>query len=116
MSILSAVIRSRPKDLNAVVARMQGLPGVDLAINPGDGRLVLVIEDALAGDVMHGAAHTLAGIAAWPEVLNTSLVWEYSGPDAPPTADAALMDFQDWRGLHGGKKTRRGNDAQPTNQ
>lgn len=96
MSILGAVVRLRPEHLAAVVPRFAALPGADLALNPGDGRLVLVIEDALADGVVHAAAATLAAIAQWPEVLNTSLVYEYSGPDAPP-ADA-VSDYRAWRG------------------
>jgi hypothetical protein len=30
-------------------------------------------------------------------VLNTSLVYEYSGPDVPATA-AGVSDYRDWRG------------------
>jgi hypothetical protein len=48
-----------------------------------DGRVVIVIEDS-AGST---AAATLGAIALWPEVLNTSLVYEYSGPDSPPPDD-----------------------------
>jgi hypothetical protein len=66
MSILGAVVRTRPEHLDAVVPRVAALPGVDLALNPGDGRLVLVIEDAQVGDTVHGAAATLAAIATGP--------------------------------------------------
>ncbi len=98
MSILGAVVRVRPEHLAAVVPRLSVLPGTDLALNPGDGRLVLVLEDAEADGVLHSAAATLASIAMWAEVLNTSLVYEYSGPDAPPAGDAAVEDYRAWRG------------------
>ena len=97
MSILGAVIRVRPEQLPGVVARLHLLPGVDVALNPGDGRLVLVIEDAAIDHAVHEAAHTLEQIAQWRDVLNTSLVYEYSGPDAPATA-ATVSDYRDWRG------------------
>lgn len=98
MSILGAVVRVRPEHLATVVPRLSTLPGADLALNPGDGRLVLVLEDAQVDDVIHGAAATLAAIAMWPEVLNTSLVYEYSGPDAPPLGSGAVEDYRAWRG------------------
>ena len=98
MSILGAVVRVRPEHLATVVPRLSTLPGADLALNPGDGRLVLVIEDAQLDGVIHGAAATLASIALWPEVLNTSLVYEYSGPDAPPIGGGAVEDYRAWRG------------------
>lgn len=98
MSILGAVVRIRPEHLQAVLPRAQSLPGVDVALNPGDGRLVMVIEDAEREGVVHAAAATLAAIALWPEVLNTSLVYEYSGPDAPPAGSGAVEDYRAWRG------------------
>lgn len=98
MSILGAVVRVRPQHLPAVTPRIATLPGTDLALDPGDGRLVLVLEDVVAEGTTHSAAATLAAIALWPEVLNTSLVYEYSGPDAPPPGDAAVDDYRAWRG------------------
>lgn len=98
MSILGAVVRSRLEHLQAVQARAAALPGVDVALNPGDGRLVLVLEDAEVDGVVHAAAATLAAIALWPDVLNTSLVYEYSGPDAPPAGSGSVNDYRAWRG------------------
>ncbi len=99
MSILGAVVRVRPQHLDAVVPRAAALPGVDVALNPGDGRLVMVLEDAESEDgSVHSAAATLAAIALWPEVLGTSLVYEYSGPDAPPAGAGAVEDYRAWRG------------------
>lgn len=98
MSILGVVVRVRPENIPAVVARLATLPGADVSLNPGDGRLVMVMEDAEVSGVVHSAASTMAAIALWPDVLNTSLVYEYSGPDAPPLGEAGLKDYRDWRG------------------
>ena len=98
MSILGAVVRVLPRHLDEVVAQLAALPGTDVALNPGDGRLVLVMEDAEVQGAVHTAASTLTQIATWPKVLSTSLVYEYSGPDAPSFDDAGLSSFQDWRG------------------
>ena len=95
MSILGAVVRVRPQHLEAVVPRLTARPGLDLALNPGDGRLVLVLEDAERDGTVHSAAATLAEIALWPEVLGTSLVYEYSGPDSP--APDTVTQGNDWR-------------------
>lgn len=92
------VVRVRPEHVAVVSSRITTLPGADVSLNPGDGRLVTVIEDAEIAGVIHSAAATMAAIALWPDVLNTSLVYEYSGPDAPPLGDAALTDYRDWRG------------------
>ena len=98
MSILGAVVRVRPSDVAATVAELAACPGTDVALDPGDGRLVLVIEDAERDGQLHAAAATLASIALLPQVLNTSLVYEYSGPDAPPTGGGAVEDYRAWRG------------------
>lgn len=111
MSILGAVVRVRPEHLSSVSSRLAALPGVDVALNPGDGRLVLVMEDVAveggtrdANDVA-GAAATLTGIASWPDVLSTSLVYEYSGPDAPPLITDDMSDYRAWRGNPGRKSS-----------
>lgn len=91
MSVLGAALRTRPEHLPATLARLQGLEGTDVALNPGDGRLVLVIEDAA-----QPAAAMLAALALWPEVMSISLVYEYSGPDSP-SADE-VTDYRAWRG------------------
>jgi len=98
VSILGAVVRVRPQHRVDVVSRASALPGVDVALDPGDGRLVVVLEDAEVDGTVHSAAATLAAIAMWPEVLNTSLVYEYSGPDAPPAGSGAVEDYRAWRG------------------
>jgi periplasmic nitrate reductase NapD len=91
MSILGVILRAREADLPAIGERLATLPGVDQAARDG-GRLVLVIEDAGG----RSAAATMAEIALWPQVLNTSLVYEYSGPDVPGDP-GAVQDYADWR-------------------
>jgi periplasmic nitrate reductase NapD len=91
MSILGVIVRTRPGDLAAVRQELSTRPGVDIAADPGDGRVVIVIEDT-ATTV---AAALLGEIATWKTVLNTSLVYEYSGPDSPPPD--GVEGFIDWR-------------------
>jgi len=74
MSILGVIVRTRAADREPVAARLRDLPGADLAIDAGDGRMVVVLEDSAT----RSAAETLAEIALWPGVLNTSLVYEHS--------------------------------------
>lgn len=94
MSILGVIVRAHPEAAAGVEARLRQLPGVDVAEAAAatDGRLVIVIEDSAETS----AAATLGAIALWREVLNTSLVYEYSGPDSP--APDTLSDYRDWRG------------------
>lgn len=98
MSILGVVVRTNPRHLDTVAQRLAALPGVDLALNPGDGRLVAVIEDAIdAAGHRHSAAATMAGLAQWAEVLSTSLVYEYSGDDIADAPDGLPLDYRSWR-------------------
>jgi len=104
MSILGVIVRAQPHALSGIEARLRSLPGVDVAETTAaaDGRLVLVIEDSPHAS----AAATLGAIALWPEVLNTSLVYEYSGPDSP--APDEVDSYRDWRNSLGGKPNARG--------
>jgi periplasmic nitrate reductase NapD len=93
MSILGVIVRSRPEAVASIEARLRACPGVDVAdlAAAADGRLVIVIEDTDRST----AAATLGAIALWPDVLNTALVYEYSGPDSPAPDDT--VDYRDWR-------------------
>lgn len=95
MSILGTVVRVRPEHLAEVIAELSVQPGMDIALNPGDGRLVVIIENTTATT----AAQAMAAMALMPHVLNTSLVYEYSGPDleedSPPLQE--VKQFQSWR-------------------
>lgn len=95
MSILGTVVRVRPEHLTEVMAELGRWPGLDIALNSGDGRLVVILEDT--ADTT--AAQNMAAMALLPKVLNTSLVYEYSGADvmcvdAPASAD---VSYQSWR-------------------
>ena len=113
MSILGAVVRTHPRELKALRNRLLVMRGVEIAADPDDGRLVIVIDDLdLAGtpdapattidpgsidSAPVSAAETLNAIGRLPEVLSLSLVYEYSGPDAPPPAGMQQIDFRSWR-------------------
>lgn len=93
MTILGVIVRTHPRHVAEVDARLRVLPGVDVADNgqASDGRLVVVIEDTAETS----AAATLGDIATWQPVLNTALVYEYSGPDSPAPDD--VQSYRDWR-------------------
>ena len=95
MSILGVVLRVQPSHLAEVIHELTPLAGLDIALNPGDGRLVLILEDTQD----RAAAQTFAAIALLPGVLNASLVYEYSGPDVACTESAQSFDtrYQSWR-------------------
>ena len=92
MSILGVIVRARVDDEAALRERLAQLAGVDVALDPGDGRLILVIEDAPG----RAAAASLAEISQWPIVINTSLVYEHSGADVSDS-QPGVADYADWR-------------------
>jgi nitrate reductase NapAB chaperone NapD len=94
MSILGVVLRAHPQQRSCIAARLGGLPGVEIAADPGDGRWVLVLEDQPGAPL--SAAALLGQMATWPEVLGTSLVYEYSGPESPAPGDGPA-DYRAWR-------------------
>lgn len=90
MSILGTVVRTRREHLETVVAQLSDFSGLEVALNPGDGRLVVLIENSPT----RTAAETMNAMAQIPQILSTSLVYEYSDatqvhPQAAP-AQAAL--------------------------
>jgi len=95
MSILGIVVRTTPEHVADVTAELAVFPELEIALNPGDGRMVVIAEDSAE----RSAAQLMAQIALMPRVLNTSLVYEYSGPDLPRTAatEPASTRFQSWR-------------------
>jgi nitrate reductase NapAB chaperone NapD len=98
MSILGVIVRTRPAQRRALAARVAALPGVELAVDPGDGRLVLVVEDAVVDGRRLAAAATMAEIATWPDTLSTSLVYEHSDDEDAAASTHAAFDFRAWRG------------------
>lgn len=97
MSILGVVLRARPEAIDGLRQRLDGQAGLELAANPGDGRLVLVLEDLPEAQPPVVAAELLGRIAGWPDILGTSLVYEYSGPDSPAPAGSEDLDYRAWR-------------------
>jgi nitrate reductase NapAB chaperone NapD len=97
MSILGVVLRVRPEAIGTLREQLTDQPGLDVALDPGDGRMVLVLEDLPDASPPVVAADWLGRIAGWPDVLGTSLVYEYSGPDSPAPAGSEDMDYRAWR-------------------
>ncbi|MDO5288948.1 MAG: chaperone NapD [Pseudomonadota bacterium] len=92
MSVLGIVVRTLPAQRAELAARLAALPGCELGPDPGDGRLVAVLE-SLPGQP---AALSMEDIAQWPQVQSLSLVYEHSDP-AEDTGDTPHLDFRHWR-------------------
>ena len=94
MSVLGCVFRVKPENVHSVCIELQNTEGVEVGLNPGDGRIVLVIEDT----PRTSAAQTFAAISLLDDVVGASLVYEYSGPDIDGFADThEETRYQSWR-------------------
>jgi periplasmic nitrate reductase NapD len=95
MSILGCVFRVKTDKLPQILDVLHTTGGVDVALNPGDGRLVLIVEDSYNTS----ASQTFAAISLLPDVLSASLVYEYSGPDviSLQTESVDKTRYQSWR-------------------
>ena len=95
MNILGCVLRVVPQYLPQVMSKLSATDGVEIALNPGDGRLVLILEDT----AHTGAAQTFAAISLLPKVLSASLVYEHSEPEphTDNTGPEPHTGFQAWR-------------------
>ena len=96
MSILGAVIRAHPRELTALRRQLSAFPGLSIEADPGDGRLVILIEDSSVHPERSAVA-TLNAVGQLPEALSLSLVYEYSGPDSAPPSGMSAVDFRSWR-------------------
>ena len=110
MSVLGVVVRVSPAHREAVSQRLARTPGVDLGPDPGDGRLIAVIESTADTP----AAAIMADIAQWPAVHNLSLVFEQSDPDA--AEQPAEFDFRAWRSSVGDFARRQAEPAVSTSR
>lgn len=96
MSILGCVLKVKADKLGGVLTSLKRAVGTDVALNPNDGRLVLILEDTESTT----AAQTFAAISLLPDVLSASLVYEYSGPDVTRSdkgRSAENTRYQSWR-------------------
>jgi len=94
MSLLACLIRVRPEKIPQISAALAVTDGVEVGMDPGDGRLILVIEDTASTT----AAQTFAAISLFDDVVSASLVYEYSGPDDLPASPGGDdVRYQSWR-------------------
>ena len=93
MSVLGIVVRTLPAQRAKVAARLAALPGCEMGPDPGDGRMVIVLESTEDTP----AAVSMDTIARWPEVQSISLVYEHSDPDEDSGNQPYALDYRSWR-------------------
>ncbi len=78
MGIYSVVIHTRPENLQSVSDRLKVIGGVEVHGTSDKGKLVVSLEHPERGY----CSETLMSFHNIPGVLNSSLIYEYSGDEA----------------------------------
>lgn len=74
MEVSSMILRTRPERLGDVRGELDAIPGVEIHGDPGDGRLVITVED---GDG-YKVSESITRLHEVDGVMAISLVYEYS--------------------------------------
>ena len=74
MKIVSLVLKLLPEHAEAVKAGVEAVPGASVAVDSGDGRLIVLIED---GDG-YAVSESILQVHRVPHVMSVTLSYEYS--------------------------------------
>ncbi|HZX29936.1 MAG TPA: chaperone NapD [Rhodocyclaceae bacterium] len=74
MKIVSLVLKTLPEHAASVIDQVEAVPGASLALDAGDGRLVVLIEDGED----YAVSDSILQIHRVPHVMSVTLSYEYS--------------------------------------
>lgn len=74
MKIVSLVLKTLPEHAPSVIGQVEAVPGASLALDAGDGRLVVLIEDGEG----YAVSDSILQIHRVPHVMSVTLSYEYS--------------------------------------
>lgn len=88
MKIVSLLTRIRPEQAESVATQLATIPGVSLHGTTPDGtRLVVMIEDGEG----YAVSDSILAVSNSPEVLGTTLAYEYTDEEVTPAELAAAF-------------------------
>ena len=90
MGIYSVVIHTRPENLQSVSDRLLLLDGVEVHAQNDKGKLVVSLEHPDRGY----CSATLMDFHNIPGVLNSSLIYEYSGDESDLSRELVTANLQ----------------------
>jgi nitrate reductase NapD len=73
-NVCGVLVHTRPSEVEVVMRRLVGLPGVEVHAATEEGRLVVTVEDTDACL----AIDTITDVFQIPGVINASLVYQYT--------------------------------------
>jgi len=74
MKIVSLVLKFLPEDVDAVKFAIEPIPGASVAVDNGDGRMIVLLEDGPD----YAVSDSILQVHQIPQVMSTTLSYEYS--------------------------------------
>lgn len=74
MKIVSLVLKFLPAHADAVRAGVETVPGASVALDTGDGRMIVIIEDGES----YAVSDSILQVHRVPDLLSVTLSYEYS--------------------------------------
>ncbi|MDR0563479.1 MAG: chaperone NapD [Azoarcus sp.] len=74
MKIVSLVLKFLPNHAEAIKPLVAAVPGASVAVDSGDGRMIVVLEDGPD----YAVSDSILQIHQIPQVMSTTLSYEYS--------------------------------------
>jgi nitrate reductase NapD len=74
MKIVSLVLKFLPEDAEVVRSVVESAPGASVAVDNGDGRMIVLLEDGSD----YAVSDSILQIHQIPQVMSTTLSYEYS--------------------------------------
>jgi len=74
MKIVSLVLKLMPEDASAVKSAIEPIPGASVAIDSGDGRMVVLLEDGSD----YAISDSILKVHHIPQAMSVTLSYEYS--------------------------------------
>ncbi|MDR3221901.1 MAG: chaperone NapD [Candidatus Accumulibacter sp.] len=74
MKIVSLVLKFLPRHASEVRASVEAAPGASVAVDSGDGRMIVLLEDGLG----YAVSDSILRVHQIPQVMSATLSYEYS--------------------------------------
>jgi len=74
MKIVSLVLKFLPDHAEAVKTAVESVPGASVALDNGDGRMIVLLEDGPD----YAVSDSILQVHQIPQVMSTTLSYEYS--------------------------------------
>jgi len=74
MRIVSLVLKFMPENADAIKIAVEDIPGASVAVDSGDGRMIVLVEDGSD----YAVSDSIVQVHYIPQVMSVTLSYEYS--------------------------------------